>query len=147
MLPEEYPTQPASFVLNGTIFALWGFRDVAVGLDDADAATAFDEGVDALAATIHRWDTGSWSLYDLYPHRVDNVASRAYHELHVTQLEGMRDLAPRPELIAAADRFGGYLRSPVRRTAAFGRKVLFRLAEPRSARLARVLPWAAGTDR
>jgi heparosan-N-sulfate-glucuronate 5-epimerase len=147
MLPEEYPTQPASFVLNGLIFALWGYRDVSVGLDDADAATAFAEGADALAATIHRWDTGAWSLYDLYPHRVDNVASRAYHELHVIQLEGMRELAPRPELIAAAERFARYARSPARRSAAFGRKVLFRLAEPRSARLARFLPWARGIDR
>jgi heparosan-N-sulfate-glucuronate 5-epimerase len=147
MLPEEYPTQPASFVLNGTIFALWGLRDVAVGLDDSGAAAAFEEGLDALSASIHRWDTGGWSLYDLYPHRVDNVASRAYHELHVTQLEAMRDIAPRPELIDAAERFARYAASPRRRTAAFARKVLFRLAEPRSARLARVLPWAAGIER
>jgi hypothetical protein len=146
-LPEEYPTAPASFVLNGLIFALWGFRDVAVGLRDAEAAKEFEEGLDGLAATIHRWDTGSWSLYDLYPHRVDNVASRAYHELHVTQLEAMRELSPRPELTEAAERFARYAASPVRRTVAFGRKVLFRLAEPRSARLAHYLPWAAGTDR
>ena len=101
--PEEYPTQPPSFVLNGAIFALWGLRDVAVGLGHAEAGRAFEDGVDALAASIHRWDTGSWSLYDLFPHPVPNVASGAYHALHVAQLEAMVQLAPRPELAAAAD--------------------------------------------
>jgi heparosan-N-sulfate-glucuronate 5-epimerase len=142
--PEEYPTDPPSFVLNGAIFALWGLRDVAVGLDDADARRAFEAGVDALAASIGRWDTGGWSRYDLHPHRVVNVSSRAYHELHVAQLEAMHALAPRSELSAAADRFASYAASPVRRSAALGRKALFRIAEPRSARLARLLPWARG---
>jgi D-glucuronyl C5-epimerase-like protein len=147
VLPEEYPTAPASFVLNGLIFALWGMRDVAVGLGDASAGREFEEGVDSLAANIHHWDTGSWSLYDLYPHRVDNVASSAYHELHVAQLEAMGDLAPRPELRDAAERFAAYAASPARRASAFGRKVLFRLAEPRSPRMARILPWARGIQR
>ena len=102
--PEEYPTDPPSFVLNGAVFALWGLRDVGVGLGDRDAARDFEAGVDALAHSIERWDTGSWSRYDLHPHRVTNVASRAYHDLHVAQLEAMDELAPRPELHAAAAR-------------------------------------------
>ena len=145
--PEEYPTDPPSFVLNGAVFALWGLRDVAVGLDDGDAARDFEAGVDTLAASIHRWDTGAWSRYDLHPHRVTNVASRAYHELHVTQLAVMDELAPRPELRAAAERFAAYDASRRRHTAALARKVLFRLAEPRSARVARLLPWARGAAR
>jgi hypothetical protein len=142
--PEEYPTEPPSFVLNGAIFALWGLRDVAVGLGDEGARQAFQDGVDALAAGIHRWDTGSWSLYDLFPHRVPNVASTAYHALHVAQLEGMVELAPRDELAAAAERFAAYGASGRRRAVAFARKALFRIAEPRSARAARLLPWASG---
>lgn len=142
--PEEYPTDPPSFVLNGAIFALWGLRDVAVGLGDAGAASDFDHGVDALAASIDRWDTGRWSRYDLYPHRVVNVASAAYHELHVAQLEAMNELAPRAELAAAAERFAGYAGSPALRAGALVRKALFRVAEPRSARAARLLPWARG---
>ena len=146
-LPEEYPTDPPSFVLNGAIFALWGLRDVAVGLGDAEADSAFEAGVDALAASIHRWDTGGWSRYDLFPHRVVNVASGAYHELHTAQLEAMHALAPRAELARAADRFAGYAASPTRRAGALARKGLFRLAEPRSARVAGLLPWARGVAR
>jgi heparosan-N-sulfate-glucuronate 5-epimerase len=146
-LPEEYPTDPPSFVLNGAVFALWGLRDVAVGLGDGDAAREFEAGVDTLAASIQHWDTGSWSRYDLHPHRVTNVASRAYHELHITQLEAMDELAPRPELRAAATRFAAYDASRSRQAAALARKVLFRIAEPRSARIARLLPWARGAAR
>ena len=146
-LPEEYPTDPPSFVLNGAIFALWGLRDVAVALDDPGARREFEAGTDALAASIELWDTGRWSRYDLYPHRVTNVASAAYHELHVAQLEAMEQLAARPELQAAAARFAGYAASPARRAAALARKVLFRLAEPRNVRAARLLPWARGGAR
>lgn len=145
--PEEYPTDPPSFVLNGAVFALWGLRDVGVGLGDDAAAREFEAGVDTLAANVHRWDTGSWSRYDLHPHRVTNVASRAYHELHVSQLEAMDDLAPRAELRAAAARFAAYDASGPRVAAALVRKVLFRAAEPRSARVARILPWARGAAR
>jgi heparosan-N-sulfate-glucuronate 5-epimerase len=145
--PEEYPTDPPSFVLNGAIFALWGLRDVALGLGDGDAAREFDAGVDALAASIKRWDTGAWSRYDLHPHRVVNVSSGAYHDLHVAQLEAMDALAPRPELRAAAERFAAYAASPARRAGAMARKALFRVAEPRGARVARLLPWARGAAR
>ena len=37
-------------VLNGGIFALWAYRDVALALGDADANREFEEGVNMLAA-------------------------------------------------------------------------------------------------
>lgn len=142
LVPEEYPTRPPSLVLNGLIFGLWGLRDVAVGTGDARAQAAFDGGVDALVRSIDRWDTGTWSRYDLYPHQVTNVASNAYHGLHITQLDATGRLARRPELVAVAWRWAGYMDRRPYRVLAFGRKALFRVAEPRSARAARVLPWA-----
>jgi heparosan-N-sulfate-glucuronate 5-epimerase len=130
--PEEYPTDPPSFVLNGGIFALWGYYDVAVALRDADARRAFDEGADTLAGALHRWDTGYWSRYDLFPHPVPNVASSFYHALHTSQLEAMHVIAPRPQFEQTAARFAGYARSRLSRNRAFARKVMFRLAVPRN---------------
>ena len=144
--PEEYPTVPASYVLNGAIFALWGCRDVAVGLADDAARELYEEGVDGLAAGLHRFDTGFWSLYDLFPHPVPNVASGAYHLLHQTQLEAMQIVTPRPEFEATAKRFAEYGASRSSRTRAFGEKVAFRLAVPRSSRLAHRLPWSHRPD-
>ncbi len=136
--PEEYPTDPPSYVLNGAIFALWGFHDVAIALEDRSLQTEFEERVDALARTIHRWDTGRWSRYDLFPHPVTNVSSSAYHALHINQLRAMNLIAPRPSFTATADRFAGYAASRACRMEAFARKVSFRLIVPRNPMLARV---------
>jgi peptidoglycan/xylan/chitin deacetylase (PgdA/CDA1 family) len=140
--PEEYPTEPPSFVLNGGIFALWGFHDVGVGLGDERAASDFADGVDTLARNIRRWDTGYWSLYDLFPHPIRNIASSAYHQIHIAQLRATNMLAPRRELAAAADRWEGYARERFGPRRAFAEKSAFRLAVPRNRSLAHRLPWS-----
>jgi peptidoglycan/xylan/chitin deacetylase (PgdA/CDA1 family) len=139
---EEYPTDPPSFVLNGGLFALWGCYDVGRGLDNGRAGEDFAEGVETLARNIDRWNTGHWSLYDLFPHPVPNIASAAYHALHTTQLRAMQVIAPRPEFEEAAGRFQAYAESPVKRTRAFARKALFRIVVPRNQLLAHRLPWS-----
>ena len=138
--PEEYPTEPQSHVLNGAIFALWGMRDVAVGLDDREALERFERGVDALAANLHRYDTGYWSLYSLYPHRIRNRASSFYHDLHVNQLTVMERLAPRPEFADVRARWQRYAGSRSSRARAFAWKAAFRLTNPRNRFLAHRLP-------
>jgi hypothetical protein len=139
--PEEYPTSPPSFVLNGAIFALWGVRDAAVVLHDGELLARFRAGVDTLAANVHRWDLGWWSRYDLYPHPLLNVASSFYHALHVSQLEAMGLLAPRPQLEEARTRFAAYAADARLARRAFVRKAVYRLAVPRNRWLAHRLPW------
>jgi hypothetical protein len=115
---------------------------VAVALGDDDAHREFQQGVDTLARNVDRWDTGSWSRYDLFPHRVDNVASSAYHVLHINQLRAMQLIAPRPELAAAAERFERYRSSRLNRMRAFTGKALFRMFVPRNRLLAHRTPFA-----
>jgi peptidoglycan/xylan/chitin deacetylase (PgdA/CDA1 family) len=138
---EEYPSRPASYVLNGDIFALWGFRDVGIGLGDRGVEAEYERGVDALAAQIHRYDIGSWSRYDLYPHPLPNIASSAYHRLHITQLEVLESTSPRPELSRARETFESYRTSRAKRNQSFARKVAFRVFVPRTRALAHRLPW------
>jgi heparosan-N-sulfate-glucuronate 5-epimerase len=140
--PEEYPTDPPSFVLNGAMFALWGLRDVGVALNDASAQAAFEEAVDTLAENLHRWDLGYWSRYDLFPHPVINVASSFYHDLHINQLRAMHRLAPRPQLAETAEHWERYAASLLCRQRALTRKALFRVLVPRTSLLARQLPWS-----
>lgn len=140
--PEEYPTTPASFVLNGAIFAWWGMRDVGLGLGDRPALDAFEVGADTLAANLWRFDTGSWSLYSLYPHPVKGVASSFYHLLHIAQLDAMIALSPRPEFGEMRARWAGYYESRQLRWRAFARKSLFRIVIPRNRVLGQRLPWA-----
>lgn len=128
---EEYPTSPAACVLNGGIFALWGLHDAGLALADDEAAAAFAEGVGHLQDNLHRWDLGWWTRYDLFPHRLTNVASIAYQELHADQLEATAELAGRPALAEAAARFRGQLGSAPARARALAHKVAFRVAVPR----------------
>lgn len=138
---EEYPCQPASHVLNGFIFALWGLRDVAVALGDGDARALFAAGVESLVANLRRYDTGYWSLYSLFPHPVRNVASSFYHDLHINQLEATNRLAPHPQLAAARARWAAYATSARSRRRALAHKAAFRLLVPRNRWLARRMPW------
>ncbi|MGH2909139.1 MAG: D-glucuronyl C5-epimerase family protein [Solirubrobacteraceae bacterium] len=140
--PEEYPTSPQSHVLNGAIFALFGFRDVAVGLGDAQAGRNFADGIESLASNLHRYDTGSWSLYSLFPHPILNRASSFYHDLHVNLLTAMRSLAPRPEFEATRERWAAYSASRYSRVTSFAWKAAFRVIVPRDPRAARALPWS-----
>jgi heparosan-N-sulfate-glucuronate 5-epimerase len=128
---EEYPTEPGSYVLNGAIFALWGLRDVGLGLGDAAATAEYEQLTDALASSIGRWDLGFWSRYDLYPHPIPNVASGAYHVLHVTQLKAMQVVSPRPQFAWALERYERYAGSRLCEARAFAQKVVFRLLVPR----------------
>jgi heparosan-N-sulfate-glucuronate 5-epimerase len=140
--PEEYPTAPPSYVLNGAFFALWGCYDVWLGLGDEDAGRTFREGVETLATNLHLWDTGYWSRYDLYPHPVVNIASARYHQLHVNLLRSMSRIAPNREFPEALARFEEYACSKMKRSRAFLNKAVFRLVVPRNRLLALRLPWA-----
>src|ERR671934_113819 len=100
------------------------------------------EAVDVLARELHRWDTGFWSRYDLFPHRVANVANPFYHRLHIDLLRAMRVLAPRAQFDVMIDRFETYGRSSRNARRAYAHKFLFRVLSPRRATLRRVLPWA-----
>lgn len=124
---EEYPTEPPSLVLNGGIFALWGVYDVWRAFGDERAAGLFRDSLETLCEHIVQWDTGFWSRYDLYPHRVANVASPSYHALHVAQLTALDLLSPSEALATAAARFRRYGRSRLNRTRALVHKAAFRL--------------------
>jgi hypothetical protein len=140
-IAEEYPTTPASFVLNGAIFAMWGMRDVAVGLDDVKARELHEEAEAGLVTSLPRWDLGWWSRYSLFPHPVVNVASSFYHDLHVTQLRAMNILSPQRDVWEMAERFESYSTQRTNRVRAFVWKAAFRLAVPRNPYFAFRMPW------
>ncbi len=123
------------------MFALWGYYDVGTGLRESSVLETWNTRIDTLAANLHRWDTGFWSRYDLYPHVMKNVASSFYHTLHISQLEAMTTLVPHPEFPATRARFAAYAASKACQRRAFVHKAVFRMAVPRNRFLARRLPW------
>jgi len=121
---EESPSNPPSLILNGWIYALWGLRDVARGLGDADAEEMLAESTACLVETLPRYDVGWWSRYSLYPHRLPDLAKLFYHRLHVDQLEVMHLLTSKDVFRATAERWRRY-DTPARRIRLVAQKARF----------------------
>jgi heparosan-N-sulfate-glucuronate 5-epimerase len=109
---EEYPAQPAPHVLNGMIFALFGLWDfVRAQPHDARAAEIFERGAATVEVLLRLYDTGWWSLYDLYHLEVAaprNPCTAHYHDMHVKQLMVMHAITGRASFAAFAHRWAAY---------------------------------------
>ncbi|KLU59335.1 hypothetical protein CEB3_c43210 [Peptococcaceae bacterium CEB3] len=88
---EEYPSAIPSYVLNGFIFALWGLWEFFLAGGNSEAKALYEQGLETLKKNVMRFDAGrlKWSLYDLYPFRVADIASIFYHKLQIEQLRAM----------------------------------------------------------
>jgi heparosan-N-sulfate-glucuronate 5-epimerase len=138
---QEYPTDPPAHVLNGWITSLFGLYDVAQapGGETATArraADAFAAGTATLVARLHRYRAAlGWSRYDLYPRRLVNPASLAYHRHHIAQLRTLYALTGFETLAMTADEWEHSLRNPAAVAVAVLRKVAFRVVRPRFRRV------------
>jgi hypothetical protein len=135
---EEYITDPPTHILNGMMWALWGVRDLQKFGDDAPVkagratslphpSEVWDRCVATLERNLDRFDSGYWSLYDLSPVAMRNVASPFYHRLHLVQLDVMRRLSGRPVFGEILERWQGYQARSWCRERAWLHKVLFKL--------------------
>lgn len=111
---EEYPTQPASFVLNGFIYALLGLYDLSIVAPSASqqATQLFRQGMVSLKQLLLLYDTGSGTTYDLRHFMLrtaPNLARWDYHATHVNQLLLLATIDHDPLLTATAERWIGYM--------------------------------------
>lgn len=130
---EEYPTTPASFVLNGFIYSLLGLYDLKMtGTASAarEAAQLYDQGMASLKKMLLLYDTGSGSIYDLrhvtlgmprtsrLVHSVlkvvlsgvePNLARWDYHATHVNQLLLLATIDRDPLISRTAERWRSYM--------------------------------------
>jgi heparosan-N-sulfate-glucuronate 5-epimerase len=108
---EEYPAYPAPHVLNGMIFALFGLWDMIRVQANARAAEIFERGAATVEGLLPLYDTGWWSLYDLYHLEVPtprNPATAHYHDIHIKQLNVMHAITGREPFAHFAHRWTGY---------------------------------------
>ncbi|XP_043190302.1 D-glucuronyl C5-epimerase B-like isoform X3 [Amphibalanus amphitrite] len=115
---EEYPTVPASMVLNGFIYSLMGLYDLWRTDPDpagggAEAGRLYTAGVSSLRALLPLYDTGSGTLYDLRHvtcHVAPNLARWDYHVTHVNQLLVLATMEPNvTQFSTTADRWAEYM--------------------------------------
>ena len=95
-----------TYVLNGhtqSLIFLWRYLEIA---NDSNAKVIFDKGINYLMKNLWRYDTGSWSSYDL----LENQAPAEYHKAQISQLEELYDITGENAFKAYADRFEKYLK-------------------------------------
>lgn len=108
---EEYPTQSCSCVLNGFILSLFGVYDYHRFTGEETASHLFGECVESLKNNLFRYDTGHWSLYDLYPPL--RLTSRSYHRLHLRLLKALFSITGETYFEETQIRWEGYLSRPI----------------------------------
>jgi hypothetical protein len=124
---EEYLVAPPSHILNGFIWALWGVYDYARWSGSSEADDIYDRCVRTLERRIHEFDNGWWSLYEARFGPDEMLASRYYHQLHITQLKVLHRLTGKRVFAQVAARFESYLNNPHHRAKALMLKTLFKL--------------------
>jgi hypothetical protein len=126
---EEYPAQPAPHVLNGMIFALFGLWDlVRAEPEDPRAAAIFERGAATVEALLPLYDSGWWSLYDLYHLEAAsprNPCTAHYHDIHIKQLRVMHAITGRDTFDGFARRWAAYEAGPGGRLRAYAGKAAF----------------------
>lgn len=82
---EEYADDsvPESRVLNGMIVVLQALSDYYKVTNDPEALLLFNKGVNAVKSTLHLYDTGGHSNYDV----MGKPASPWYHNFHIQLLD------------------------------------------------------------
>lgn len=94
-----------TYVLNGhtqSLIFLWHYSEIT---NDSNAKVIFDKGINYLKKNLWRYDTGSWSSYDL----LENQATSEYHKAQISQLEELYDITGENVFNVYADRFEKYL--------------------------------------
>lgn len=116
---EEYPTQPASHILNGFMYALLGLYDLSQvdGGDHGEAGQLYIKGMESLQALLPLFDTGAGTFYDLRHftmHTAPKGARWDYHSTHINQLLTLHSIqksrGQRGDLLKeTAERWRGYM--------------------------------------
>lgn len=61
---EEYPTDPASYVLNGFAYTFFGILDLYRVTGSKEAKEMYDACIDTLEKNLHKYHRWYWSVYD-----------------------------------------------------------------------------------
>lgn len=113
---EEYPTTPASFVLNGFIYSLLGIYDVkevSKGNSATKAKMLFDNGMNSLKKMLLMFDSGTGTFYDLRHLTLGIAPNRArwdYHTVHINQLNLLSLIDNDPLFSSTAQRWTDYMK-------------------------------------
>lgn len=126
---EEYPSNRATHVLNGFLYAMIGLHEFCGSCESEKHKALFMQLIESVSNNIGKWSSGTWSLYeDPSVKGAENFCTPSYHNLHISQLKWVCARMESPELRKVISSWeSGKDSLPVRIRALWG-KVLFRLS-------------------
>ena len=124
---EEYLVEPATHILNGFLWALWGVWDYYLLTGDKDALVLWNACVETLKENLSKYDAGFWSLYDLSQQAMKMIASHFYHSLHIVQLKVTYILTNEEIFETYCKKFENYQKNKIYKFIAFIYKAIFKL--------------------
>lgn len=97
MVYEEYPTTPASYTLNGMIFATFGLYDYLQVRQDSKIQKLFENALDTIEYMLPLYDDDISSNYDIShitARKIPKVKGDKYHIIHIALLQNLESIAP-----------------------------------------------------
>lgn len=107
---QEYVSKYNLSVLNGWIFSVFGLYDYVLVTKDEKYKEVLTKTIETLCKNINKYDRKFWSNYDLR----GTIASPAYHDLHIRQLQLLYDLFEKQELLSIAQKWTKYQNSRIK---------------------------------
>lgn len=107
---EEVAVLPASHILNGHIYALWGLLELALVKPSPWLRELAGRALDTLRRRLPLYDAGYWSYYSLLgtSSGFRSVALLKYHAFHIAQLRVTAALTHDASFSDVADRWERY---------------------------------------
>lgn len=114
---EEFASKSIEppMVLNGNIFCLFGVYTYYLETNDPEAKTLFDYGINALLATIDKFDFNGWTYYDLKK----KVSTDYYHSVHVSQMKRLYEITGNEKFLYYYERWKSALESKIQKAEIF----------------------------
>jgi len=112
---EEVAVLPASHILNGHIFAMWGVLELAAVKPEPWLTELANAALNTLRRRLELFDAGYWSYYNLLGTQSGfrSVALLKYHAIHIAQLRVTAALSGDEYFSMIADRWQGYAASRI----------------------------------
>lgn len=120
---QEYVCDNSSSVLNGWIFAIFGLFDITKICDDEKYSSSLKMTLNSLSSLLKKYDRGYWSNYDLQ----GTIASPAYHDLHIQQLDLLYSLFEIDEFKEISTRWINYQQNKFNIFRAYMSKIIQKL--------------------
>jgi len=124
---EEYIVNPPTHILNGFIWGIWGLYDYWLLTNNKNDKAIFDKYIKTIQSNLYKYDIGYWSLYELSGLRINMIASKFYHKLHIVQLKILFTMTNIKIFEEISDRWESYLNSKINIYRSTIMKIIFKI--------------------